>query len=86
MNTLSSPDSPGRISVSNIHRRDAVCLWTARVLLAAAVVSLLSAWIANQRGGMLLGMSEQHDFSSAIVFALLGIACLLHGLVQRRTD
>lgn len=85
MTTIPSALSPPRASESSVRPLEAACTWTSLVLLALAVFGLVSAWIAGFRGGPFLGMTEFHSFNSAIVLALLAIACRLHGITQRVT-
>lgn len=48
-----------------------------RIALFASFLALLGAWFTQLTGANLLGMSQTHLFSDAIVLALLGIAGLL---------
>lgn len=48
-----------------------------RIALLASFFALLGAWYTQVTGANLLGMSQTHLFSDAIVLALLGIAGLL---------
>ncbi len=48
-----------------------------RLALLAGFLALLGAWYTQLAGSSLLGMSQAHLFSDAIVLVLLGIAGLL---------
>lgn len=48
-----------------------------RVAIGLSFLALLGAWYTQLTGASLLGMSQGHLFSDAIVLALLGVAGLL---------
>ncbi len=55
-----------------------------RSLCTLALLSLIGAWVTQLTGAPLLGEGQAHLFSDATVFALLGIASLLDGLIHLR--
>lgn len=55
-----------------------------RVFLVLAILALLGAWVTQLTGRALLGMSQQHLFSEAIVLALLGIGMFLDAFWHAR--
>jgi hypothetical protein len=82
--TTIDPSSHGvRTPTTRVVKGARIMTAIGRALLALAFLSLLGAWIAAVRGGPVLWATEQHAFNDAIVLALLGIACLLDGIVHR---
>lgn len=55
-----------------------------RICGLLAFLALLGAWSTQGTGGTFLGMSQQHLFNDAIVFALFAIAGLLDALVHAK--
>lgn len=56
----------------------------ARIVGTLALLALLAAWTATRRGGVFLGLTEQHLFNDAIVLTLFAILGLLDGIVHRQ--
>lgn len=48
-----------------------------RIALSTSFLALLGAWMAQLTGANVLGMSQEHLFSDAIVLSLLGIFGLM---------
>lgn len=61
-------------------------LWATvgRIFLAASFLALLGAWWTQMSGVALLGMSQQHLFSDAIVLSLLGIGALIDAQLHKQ--
>lgn len=55
-----------------------------RVCLVLSFLKFVGAWLSELSGGAVLGFSQQHLFSDAIVFSLLGIGLLLDALWHDR--
>lgn len=57
-----------------MERSGRVSVGIARLLSFVAFLALLGAWIAQVKGGTLMGLTQEHLFNDAIALALLGIA------------
>jgi len=55
-----------------------------RAFLTLSFLSLLGAWFTQVSGGTIIGMSQQHLFSDAIVLALLGMGSLQDSVIHRQ--
>ena len=62
-----------------------VIVYLGRLFFVLATLALLGAWITQLTAdGKLLGMSQQHLFSDAIVLSLFGIGMFLDALWHAR--
>lgn len=61
-----------------------VAIGLGRLCGLLALLALVGAWVTQLTGGPVFGMSQQHFFNDAIVFALFSIAGLLDGLLHSK--
>ena len=60
-------------------------VYLGRFLLVLAFLALLGAWLTQSSGGTLLGFTQTHLYSDAIVLSLLGIGMFLDALWHSRS-
>lgn len=58
----------------------------ARLFGLLAFLALVGAWTTQIRGGMLMGMSQEHLFNDAIALALLSIASFIDAFWHARSS
>lgn len=55
-----------------------------RVLLFLSFLAVASAWIAEVRGGLVFGLTQQHLFYDAIALGVLSIGCLVDSMLHAK--
>lgn len=71
------PESRTKRMATTANKTTPTFVYLGRILLTLAFFALLGAWLTQLTGGALLGFTQQHLFSDAIVLALLGIGSFL---------
>lgn len=61
-----------------------LAVYVGRIFFTLALLALVGAWITQLTDGRILGMTQQHLFSDAIVLALLGIGSFLDAFWHAR--
>lgn len=59
-------------------------IYTGRLAGALAILALVGAWASEFTDGALFGLSQQHLFSDAIAFSLVGIGLGLDGWLRAK--
>lgn len=55
-----------------------------RLLSVLSLIAFMLTWVTGYTGHNILGRSEEHLFSDAIILALLSIICLLDGYLHSK--